>query len=526
MHNVISTLPAFLNIFLCVGSSIAATLTGAVVDDVARQPLAARIYVHDSVGNYIHVKCKDGTAIPYAKSRTETSFEIHTTVSAHPFQIDLPAGTYTVVVEKGKEYFPTSREVRVVDGEENTLTIPLKRWTNMASQSWYSGETHVHREVTELPTLQLAEDINVAFPLTAWVTDSEHTPATNNKNKRSVPRAQLIRSDNTHVFWPVNTEYEIFTVRGQQHTLGAVFILNHKEPFAMPTPPVGPIAREARKQGAFLELDKHNWPWSIMLVPQMNVELFELANNHMWRTGFLYSDWYQEYASQYMNVEMINGEFTERGWMDFGFETYYALLNCGFKMKPTAGTASGVHPVPFGFSRVYVQLEGDFSYENWIEGLLAGRSFVTTGPMLITSVEKDGNRNVHVTGQLESTEEPISIEVLVDGRVEKTLDLQAQRAESGVFRFPFETRLPVNGSSWVAVRAFTKRHGDRISFAHSAPVHFEVARQPLRPTRNQRDYLAKRVRDEIVRSRGVISSEALREFKEALRKFESIEVAD
>ena len=41
--------------------------------------------------------------------------------------------------------------------------------------------------------------------------------------------------------------------------------------------------------------------------------------------------------------------FTERGWIDFNFQNYYALLDCGFKMRPTAGTASGVHPVPLGF---------------------------------------------------------------------------------------------------------------------------------------------------------------------------------
>ena len=49
---------------------------------------------------------------------------------------------------------------------------------------------------------------------------------------------------------------------------------------------------------------------------------------------------------------------------------------------PTGGTASGVHPVPLGFGRVYVHLPGGFSYKTWVSGLNQGRSFVTTGPML------------------------------------------------------------------------------------------------------------------------------------------------
>jgi len=53
---------------------------------------------------------------------------------------------------------------------------------------------------------------------------------------------------------------------GNRHTLGAVFILNHKKALELAAPPVGPIADEARRQGGILELDKHNWPWSMMLV--------------------------------------------------------------------------------------------------------------------------------------------------------------------------------------------------------------------------------------------------------------------
>ena len=58
-----------------------------------------------------------------------------------------------------------------------------------------------------------------------------------------------------------------------------------------------------------------------------------------------------------MKVERDARGFTERGWIEFGFQNYYALLDCGFRIRPTAGTASGVHPVPLGFGRVYVHLD-------------------------------------------------------------------------------------------------------------------------------------------------------------------------
>ena len=302
-------------------------LRGVVVDEATDNPIAARLYVRGSDGKLHHVESAGGVAVPYSVRRSAGSYEIHTTLSAHPFEVNLPEGRYTLTAERGKEYFPATVEVEVSAEGPAHVALSMKAWTNMAAQGWFSGETHVHRRVSDLPTLLLAEDLNVALPLTAWVTDSRDSPATNNKNSEPVPPARLIEVDPTHVIWPINTEYEIFSVDGKRHTLGAVFVLNHHQQFSLAAPPVRAIAAEARRQGAFLDLDKHNWPWSIMLVPQMRVELFELANNHLWRTDFLFEDWYPEYVDPAMPVEMVEGCFTERGWIAFGFETYYAHLH-------------------------------------------------------------------------------------------------------------------------------------------------------------------------------------------------------
>src|SRR2546427_10856460 len=82
-----------------------------------------------------------------------------------------------------------------------------------------------------------------------------------------------------------------------------------------------------------------------------------------------------------------SGSDNERQWTLYGFLNYYALLDCGFRLSPAAGTANGVHPVPLGFSRVYVHLDGPFSFDAWMRGLAAGHSFVTTGPMMFAKVE-------------------------------------------------------------------------------------------------------------------------------------------
>src|SRR5271154_1086771 len=103
----------------------------------------------------------------------------------------------------------------------------------------------------------------------------------------------------------------------------------------------------------------------MVLVPIMPVDLYELANNHVWRTTFGIPG-FGEPPADSMQIERSERGFTERGWLDFGLKNDYASLTCGFRLRPTAGTASGVHPVPLGFGRVSVHLPEGFDGRAWL----------------------------------------------------------------------------------------------------------------------------------------------------------------
>ena len=503
------------------------TFRCVVVDSETKKELPARIYLRSSDGVWHFVKSAspEGTAIEYRRERQAGSVEMHTTVSAHPFVADLPPGKYTLTVERGKEYRPLEREL-TIDANAPDHQIFLSRWIDMAQRGWYSGDTHVHRTVEELPNVVLAEDLNVALPLSYWVTTSHTAPRSGNKNTGSNLRPEPIAVDDTHVIYPVNTEYEIFTIGDKRHTLGAVFILGHKTPFDEGVPPVRPVGERARREGALLDLDKHSWPWSLALVPMLDVDLFELANNHVWRTQFGFRNWTVETLPRYMQLETDATGFTEWGWIDFGFQTYYALLNSGFRLRPSAGTASGVHPVPLGFGRVYVHLPDGFSYDAWMRGLNAGRSFVTTGPMLFIQFnEQDPGHTFpikqspavcRITGTVESDAGLDRVEIVNNGRVIKTI------TPGGAPQCQLDETVTWNGSGWVAVRAFEKRADRRVRFAHTAPVHFDVAGQPLRPRREEIDYLIRQVQLEIDRSAGVLTEAAIDEYRGALRRYQDV----
>jgi hypothetical protein len=512
---------------------------GAILDAESAEPLPARVYLQSKRGwHFVRSSDNNGSAVEYNKQRADgRSVEMHTTVSAHPFVADLPTGQYTLTVERGKEYLPEAVTFTIED-QPVARVILLQRWIDMAARGWYSGDTHVHRKLSELPNVMLAEDLNVALPLTGWVTEGFASPEPRYSQETGRVETELIEVDKTHVIYPLNTEWEIFTVGGQRHTLGAVFALGHKRPFQLGAPPVAPIAEEARRQGALLELDKHNWPWSMMLVPVMEVDLFELTNNHIWRTAFAFDNFYPEYAADYMNLEMKDGRFTERGWIEFGFQNYYTLLNCGFRMRPTAGTASGVHPVPLGFGRVYVELPDGFSYEKWMRGLDAGRSFVTTGPMLLVRANgrpagssfevTDGKPSCHLTGSVVSARPVSHLEVVVNGEIRgvalptASSDSAPARMDSQAIEVPIDVDVQLEGSSWVAVRCLYVTEDGRPRFAHSSPFFFDVSGQPLRPRKVETAYLIGRIKQELARHRDVLPATSLDEYQTALDVYEKL----
>ena len=505
-------------------------LEGEVVDAETGMATPCRIYVEGPPGTLYHVRTDkpDGSAVHYSKQRPGSS-ETHTTISAHPFVADLAPGEYTLTAERGKEYFSSSLKVRLRD-KPVKVSIKLRRWIDMASRGWYSGDTHVHRSLSELPNIVLAEDLNLAFPLGYWVRAAFEPPAKGDQADLAETAAKTVRVDATHLIWPRNTEYELFTVGGESHTLGAFFVIGHRTVFETGAPPVAPIAKRAHADNALIELDKHAWPWSMAIVPIMDVDLYELTNNHIWRSEFSFTGW-GEPAAPYMDIERDESGWTEWGWIDYGFKNYYALLNCGFRLRPTAGTASGVHPVPLGFGRVYVKVEGELSVDSWLKGLDEGHSFVTTGPML--SVRVEGSRPggtlrrqapANITVQTEVYSElPLDrIEIIRNGEIEHVLQPQNEQTPGGARHSRVEADVRMEGSGWIAVRAYEKTPEGRIRFAHSSPVHIDVEGKPLRPRREEVEFLMERVRAQIVRSRDVLPASAIQEYENALQTYEEI----
>jgi len=226
------------------------------------------------------------------------------------------------------------------------------------------------------------------------------------------------------------------------------------------------------------------------------------------------------------------GTRTERDWTLYGFQTYYALLNCGFPLQPSAGTANGVHPVPLGFNRVYVHLDGPFSHDAWMRGLAAGRSFVTTGPMLLATVDRQDPgatlppspdpRGHRIEGTVFSEQPLESLEMVVNGEIVQRFEPQNRPTPEGARSTALDAFFLPETSSWLALRCIEQRPGGRLRFAHTAPWHFPVAGKPLTARRQEADWLVRRVEEEIRRSQGMAPEDLLTQYRKALAIYQRI----
>lgn len=536
------TIFQLVGVLACLGTSRCdaqdRTVRVRVVDDGTGDPLAARLYLHSTAGKSHYFSCDTpgASAVRYEKQNwiNKNSVEYHTTVSADPCIAVVPAGDYQLTVERGKTYFPND-QMLTVENDDVDLTVRLKRWSDPQSRGWFSGDTHLHRTIDDLKNIVIAEDLNVALPLTNWVTLADQAPKAGNKNLSEIPSG-LVVVDPTHVIWPRNTEYEIFSVGKHRHTLGALFVLGHRDGIDLGVPPWKPVIESIKSSDpdALFDMDKLDWPFAMLLPTLAPNALYELSNNHVWRTQFAFRKWNTS-APNYMQPPFGAAEGGHRQWIDYTLGMYYSLLNCGFHLPPSAGTANGVHPVPAGFGRVYVHQPNGFDFKDWMRGLKQGRSFVTTGPMLYATADSqdpghqfefDSPQTIPLQVEVLSEHKLSYGELLVNGRPVEKLWPNNSKTSTGAFLAKLDLSVQPTRSGWFALRFWEPRSDGQSRFVHSAPWYVQIGDQPVEPFAHDKRYLVSRIENEMQRSLGIVSDAAMQEYERALGYYRSLTAYD
>jgi hypothetical protein len=403
------------------------------------------------------------------------SFGDHFSFSGNA-ELELAPGSYRYEIERGPEYTRATGSFTPAEPQQR-VSVKLERVANLAERGWFSGDLHVHRPVQDAELLMRAEDLHVGAFVTWW-------------NDQSAPpakglRAQVRRFDGDRFVDPTAGEDE--------RQGGALLFLRLADALALPHlyydekgriahkagaeadeyPPAIELLRAARAQGeVHVALEKPFWWDTPTWVALGLVDSVGIAHNHMNRAGVRNHEAWGRKCDRalYGDVPFANAYCTQ--------DIYYRLLDAGFRLAPSAGSASGVLPNPVGYNRVYVKSGSLPDLDTWWRLLGAGRSFVTNGPLLVVEAnhqppgsilraENAPTLAVELAVELMSVDPIAVVELVRDGAVtaKGTYDPSAHRV-----RFP---ALVFEKSGWFLVRALTNRT-DTFRFASTAPFYVEV----------------------------------------------------
>jgi hypothetical protein len=413
--------------------------------------------------------------------------------------LSLAAGEYNFAVERGPEYQRRAGQLKVTSGEFQALRVKLKRIANLREAGWYSGDLHVHRPLEEVELLMRAEDLDFAPVITWW----------NNRNAwngKAIPAQVTRKLDDGRI-------YDVMAGEDEREG-GALLYFGLESPLNINTsdrefPSPMQFVAEARKRDSkvWIDIEKPFW-WDVPVwLASGEVNSMGIANNHMCRSQMYASEaWGKPRDEQRLPAPRGNGFWTQ--------EIYYHMLNCGLRLPPSAGSASGVLPNPVGYNRVYVRLEEPFSSDSWFRGLSRGRCFVTNGPLLLVTADEldpgavlklmpGESKSIALDIQLTSQDPVSNIEIIKNGHVSQKIKCSNEVTQRHTFQFS------VDEPGWFLVRAIADVE-NTFRFAATAPWFIESDEIKNRVSRKSAQFFIDWVSERIDRVNANLQDDAKR----------------
>jgi hypothetical protein len=425
------------------------------------KPVPARVGIYDATGRMpvpaseaVPLKSEHDLVNTIALREGSASWPVK---NRQIFYIDgcyharLPVGSYDIVAVRGLEYRIARRSVVIEANKETVAAMRLQRWTHMAAQGWYSGDTHMHysrsnvRDDYSIRLLMQGEDLNVANLLQPGSSGA--------------------------VYW---RQYKW----GEHGRYGAV-------PYTLVAGEENPRTLHL---GHTVELnlkeEAHEGPEHYYLYHRT----FENVHRQGGVTGFAHAAGPRNFAPKGMALDVPYGlvdlvEVLQMG--SLGVERWFDFLNLGYKLTPSAGSDAPYldhHP---GSVRNYVYVGSDYSVQKWFDQLKAGHTFVTNGPMLQLTVNgspmgseiriKPGDMlTITAVATLNPDIDRLrKLELLEQGDLVAAAD-----SDKGAGRLELVHRVKATHGTWFVLRASggngrTQTEGSSVA-AVSAPVYVDV----------------------------------------------------
>lgn len=457
---------------------------------------------------------------PLQTKRLAPDFDFHPQIyRADGERIKLPAGDYTVEFTRGPEYLVKRLPLKVGAGGLQTLTCKLERWIDPAQRGWYSGDHHIHAAGCmhyETPTQGvlpqdmirhiLGEALNVGSVLTWGPCYYFQKQFFAGKDHQLSTAQNLMRYDVEISGFPSSHAGHLVLLRLKDQEYPGAKVLEDWPTWDLP------ILQWAKAQGAVVGFAHSGWG--------LEVKTDQLPHYEMPRFDGIGAN---EYIVDVTHdaVDFISTVDTPSVWE---LNIWYHTLNAGFRTRISGETDFPcIYGERVGLGRSYVKLDGKLSYDAWVEGVSAGRNYVSDGKSHLldfqvnnlavgtqgSEVKLERPATIRVTAQvaarldeqaketvakLRYDEKPywdlerariantrtVPVEVIVNGQAVARQNILADGAVRAV---AFD--LPITQSSWVALRILPS--------AHTNPIFVTIADKPVRASRRSVEWCLRAV---------------------------------
>jgi hypothetical protein len=429
--------------------------------------------------------------------------------------VRLPAGYYTVDFNGGPEYLPHRREFAIDENGPAEMAFQLERWIDPSKSGWFSGDHHVHAagcshymnptegvEPKDMIRQILGERLNIGAVLT-WGPDYYYQ-----KQFFSGHDDKLSETDRL-------MHYDLEVSGFPSSHAGHIVLLKLTDQDYPGTQKIEdwptwdlPIFRWAKKQGAIVGFAHSGWGLQLTGtdLPSYEMPGFDGIGANEYIVDVTYPN----------TVDFISSVDTPYVWE---LNIWYHTLNVGFRTRIAGETDFPcIYDGRVGIGRTYAKLDGPLSYSAWLDGLKAGRSYVSDGKTHLMDFRVNGvdvgsngselrlsapttvTVSVNAAAYLPETpndairklpydQKPywdverarigdtgeVPVEIVVNG---KAVARQKILADGKVHPLRFD--VPISQSSWIAARV--------LPAAHTNPVFALVNGQPIRASKRSAEW--------------------------------------
>jgi hypothetical protein len=386
--------------------------------------------------------------------------------STGEFEIFVPPGPVRIEVWKGFEYRPQHLEIEVGAKERRTVELSLERTVDMAELGYYSGDSHLHfdRKTAEddrtILDLLEAEDVRYGMVLCY--------------NGTGAYDGRMAKQDIQQIYAGLGTssirsrgDYQIMSA--QEYRSGQ---FGHTKVFLS----------DAMVQ-AGKAYDPNGWP----VFGEAVQDIRSAGGLVFWAHGGYSKEIFADYV-----LGTVDGvELMQFGiYRPIGLEGWYKILNIGYRF-PALGASDFPACRKLADCRTYVWSDGVPGMEGWLRGAAVGRAFMTTGPMVLMTV--NGRRpgatielpaqggSVSVKVRVRSEVAPVTnVDLIVNGSVERRWQVPSG-GRLGEW-IELAARLEIPESAWLAASAYSSAQtGNPDAEAHTNPVYlYAGGRAPYR----------------------------------------------